>query len=85
MITVGRETPSCRATWLLLAPAAAPNTEQTKEETDDLRQLEVERLDALNLAFWQEAMAGDVQAARLILRVVEQRSRLLGLESPRPG
>lgn len=59
-------------------------SEQTKEATDDFRQLELERLDELNLAFWPKAVAGDIQAAKLILRVVEQRSRLLGLEAPRP-
>lgn len=53
--------------------------EQTREETAELRNLELERLDELNLAFWGKAMAGDTQAGKLILRVIEQRARLLGL------
>ena len=64
--------------------ALATYSEQTKEATDELRQLELERLDALTLAFSPKAMAGDTQAAKLILRVMEHRSRLLGLEPPRP-
>ena len=64
--------------------ALAKHSDQTKEAVEELRQLELERLDALNLAFWPKAMAGDVQAGKLVLRTIEQRSRLLGLEAPRP-
>ena len=64
--------------------ALAKHSDQTKEAVEELRQLELERLDAVNLAFWEKMMAGDVQAAKLILRTIEQRSRLLGLEAPRP-
>jgi hypothetical protein len=41
--------------------------------------LEVQRLDALQLALWGEAMAGDVKAALGCLRIIEQRCALLGL------
>lgn len=53
--------------------------EQTEGETNELRALELERLNALNAAFWAKAMSGDVQAGRLVLRVIEQRARLLDL------
>ena len=41
--------------------------------------LEVQRLDALQVALWDEAMAGDVKAALGCLRIIEQRMALLGL------
>ena len=44
--------------------------------------MEMARLDALQLALWDDAMAGDVKAAGMVLRIIEQRSRLLGLDRP---
>lgn len=46
---------------------------------DLLRALEVDRLDALQDSLWEKAMAGDLQAMGLIVRIIMQRSRLLGL------
>lgn len=43
--------------------------------------LEIQRLDALQVALWDEAMAGDVKAALGCLRIIEQRMALLGLTS----
>ena len=41
--------------------------------------LEIQRLDALQVALWDEAIAGDVKAALGCLRIIEQRMALLGL------
>ena len=41
--------------------------------------LEMQRLDALQVALWDQAMAGDVKAALGCLRIIEQRLALLGL------
>ncbi len=46
--------------------------------------LEIQRLDALQVALWGQAMAGDVKAALGCLRIVEQRLSLLGL-TPQGG
>ena len=46
--------------------------------------LEMQRLDALQVALWDQAMAGDVKAALGCLRIVEQRMALLGL-TPQGG
>ena len=48
----------------------------------ELRSLEVERLDNLQLAVWQKALDGDVHAGSLAIRVIMARCRLLGLEGP---
>ena len=53
---------------------------QTVAAVDQLRSLEVERLDMLQLAMWQGAMEGDVPSAIAAIRCIMSRCRLLGLE-----
>ncbi len=65
-----------------LTTALREIAERTGERVDELRTLELERLDALLAAQWEAAMSGDVRAADRVLRVSERRSRLLGLELP---
>jgi hypothetical protein len=52
------------------------------EEAAEIRKLEMERLDALTDAVWMTAMAGDTRAVETMLKLMERRSRLLGLDSP---
>lgn len=49
------------------------------------RTLELTRLDALQTALWEKAMNGDVKAALGVLRIIERRSRLLGLDKQSVG
>ena len=44
--------------------------------------LELERLDALQYGQWGAAMSGDIKAARLVLEIIHERIRLLGLDRP---
>jgi hypothetical protein len=53
--------------------------EQRAVLREQLRTLEVDRADAVQFAHWQKAMAGDVEASRIILRCIDARARLLGL------
>ena len=53
--------------------------ERVVEGVDELRQVELERLDQLQLAHWGKAMAGNLASAKVVLGIIEQRSRLLGL------
>ncbi len=46
---------------------------------DMLRRLEVSRLDKLQLASWDQAMAGNPQAVDRVVRIINLRSKLLGL------
>ena len=55
---------------------------QIVEAVDHLRNLEVARLDKLQLAVWPAAMAGDVTAVVAAARIIMARCRLLGLEGP---
>jgi hypothetical protein len=47
----------------------------------ELRDLELLRLDRLQAAMWSDAMAGDDKAVRAILRIMDRRARLLGLDA----
>jgi cyanate lyase len=55
---------------------------QTAEAVGELRSLEIERLDNLQLAVWQKAMEGDVPSAIAVVRCILARCRLLGLDGP---
>lgn len=58
------------------------------ESIDEMRQLELDRLDALQAAQWEVALEGDVHAAAVILKVMDRRCRPLGLYAsyrPRQG
>ena len=52
------------------------------QAVEDHRALELARLDALQVALWDDAINGDVKAVNAVLRIIEQRSRLLGLDKP---
>ena len=49
---------------------------------DEVRALEIERLDALLLALWPQARQGNHGAIDRVLKVMERRARLLGLDAP---
>jgi hypothetical protein len=49
---------------------------------DEHRELELNRLDTLQRTFWKSAVAGNQRAAEFVLRIIEKRAKLLGLEAP---
>jgi hypothetical protein len=53
-----------------------------KPATDELRELELDRLDTLQQTYWQPAVQGNMRAADFILRVIDKRAKLLGLDAP---
>jgi hypothetical protein len=58
--------------------------ERLHEEATALRLLEAERLDRLQLAAWGAATANppDLEATRTIIRIMQRRAKLLGLDAP---
>lgn len=54
-----------------------------REEADELRTLELARLDALQSAVWADAMRGDPRATDRVLAVMDRRARYLGLYDER--
>lgn len=53
-----------------------------QDPADETRRLEVDRLDAIQAAHWREALNGNIASTAQILRVMERRARLLGLDAP---
>ncbi|MBB3040173.1 hypothetical protein [Hoyosella altamirensis] len=53
-----------------------------KAEADELRALETEKLNQLEKAWWPSAIAGDDKAAGVILKIIDRRARMLGLDLP---
>lgn len=53
-----------------------------KEDIDAIRDMETERLDMLQAAYWRQAMMGDVPAGMQVLRIMERRAKLLGIDQP---
>jgi len=54
-----------------------------QEPADDVRSLEVARLDQLLLGVWQQARQGHLGAIQSALRIMERRSAYLGLDAPK--
>lgn len=53
-----------------------------REPAEDVRTLEVERLDRLMLGVWQRACGGDSEVIDRVLKIMSRRSSLLGLDAP---
>jgi len=53
--------------------------DRTFKAVDEYREMELTRLDALQSSCWEQALAGELRAVEVVLRVMEQRRRLLGL------
>lgn len=55
--------------------------ENVAHAVEEHREIEVARLNALQAAVWERAMAGDVEAVDAVLKIVVARVKLLGLSS----
>ena len=53
-----------------------------QQPADELRTQELDRLDRLQLAVWPSAMKGDTRAVLTIVRLMERRAKLTGLDMP---
>jgi hypothetical protein len=53
-----------------------------QQPADELREAELDRIDRLQLALWPKAMKGDNSSVNTIVRLMERRARLLGLDLP---
>lgn len=52
------------------------------ENAQQVKDIEVKRLDLLTTAYMQNATQGDVVAANMVIRLSERRAKLLGLDGP---
>lgn len=56
--------------------------EIVREPAEALREIELERIDLLLSAHMPKAVAGNVERTNVTLRILERRSKLLGLDRP---
>jgi hypothetical protein len=54
-----------------------------QEPADRVRNMELERLDRLWFAVYQQATKGDAKAGQLCLSIMDRRAKLLGLDAPK--
>jgi len=54
----------------------------TREPAEQLRTVELERMDAMLVALWPKVEGGDVASIQAALGVMQRRSKLLGLDAP---
>ncbi|MBN8424999.1 helix-turn-helix domain-containing protein [Microbacterium esteraromaticum] len=72
--------PRTVSTWIREAIQAIP-----EEDVAAIRKMELERLDAILAPQMRLALAGDGLAVDRVLRIMERRARLLGLDDAKPG
>jgi hypothetical protein len=53
-----------------------------RDDIEQIRQVEEDRLDLAQAAIWGDVMAGNIQAVNALVRIMERRARLLGLDRP---
>ncbi len=58
---------------------------QQVNSVERLRQVEVNRLNALQVGLWDAAVSGDVEAVNACLRLILARIKVLGLVEPSSG
>ena len=79
--TVGFRSPQAAYDSVKRAMAAIP-----RPAAEELRALDLERLDRLLLTIWPRALGGDVNYIDRSLRILSQRARLMGYDvNPEPG
>lgn len=55
--------------------------ELTREPAESVLQMELARLDTLTLSLWKDATAGHLKAIDRVLRIMERRAKLVGLDT----
>jgi hypothetical protein len=53
-----------------------------EEPTAEARRIELDRLDALQYTYWDPAIAGNLRAADFVLKVIDRRAKILGIDAP---
>ncbi len=56
-------------------------TATVRETSEEVRAVELARLDGLMVTLWPSARRGDLQAVDRVLKIMERRAKLLGLDA----
>ena len=57
-------------------------SKEMKGQAEEIRSLELTRLDELQTAIWSDCMDGKLTAIDRVLKIMERRSKLVGLDAP---
>jgi hypothetical protein len=49
---------------------------------EEYRDMELDRLDRLHATYWAKATKGETKAAEMVLKIIDKRAKLLGLDAP---
>lgn len=55
---------------------------ECNEDAEDVRQLELARLDEMLFGIWPVAKGGDLKAIETVLKIEKRRAELLGIDAP---
>lgn len=70
------------AAWTDVTRALEANLAEQTQAADTLREVESLRLDRLQAAAWPSAVKGDLKAIETVLKVIDRRAKLHGLDHP---
>lgn len=51
-------------------------------DVEEIRNIEAERLDIAQSAIWRKVLGGEIPAIQTLIRIMERRARLFGLDAP---
>ena len=66
----------------IISNALKALTKEMKGQAEQIRSLELTRLDELQTAIWADCMDGKLTAIDRVLKIMERRSKLVGLDAP---
>lgn len=82
-LTAGGRPISTQGCWKAAKKALSRVIADTNESVEEQRTIDVQRCDALITAHWSNAMMADDKSTNCIVRLMDRRAALLGLDTPR--
>ena len=68
--------------YYLVSTALARTRARSDDTVEEMRALDLGRMDALLLGIWQQAATGNLLAIDRVLKILERRAKLCGLDAP---
>lgn len=68
--------------YYLVSTALARTKARTEDTVDEMRALDLGRMDAMLLGIWRQAAEGNLFVIDRVLKILERRAKLVGLDAP---
>ena len=72
-----------RIAWMDVKAELTRIQSSNKEEAQEIRNLELSRLDRMQTAIWAQVLNGNQGAIDRVIRIMQRRADLLGLDAPK--